>query len=217
MAKNVKQSNQKKSVLNKLGGLSKRSKFIVVVLIFAVLGGGYLTYKSFAATPNYGPAPIQTLGANLRFSGDTGCTSNTSADPAKNDAKVINVYCPPKKAWKVSPDYTGQEVTWPRGTYKNCVVAKGVGKFRISQGGNTDYKGLGSKDYSINDSTYREYCSYTIQIASGGQVFDKRDSGDIRSMAVGNVGLDGSATLMTIRSMTKYWYAPVAGAPSGGK
>jgi len=50
MAKNTKQSKQKKSVLNKLGGLSKRSKFIVVVLIFAVLGGGYLTYKSFAAT-----------------------------------------------------------------------------------------------------------------------------------------------------------------------
>ena len=50
MAKNNKKSKQKKSVLNKLGGLSKRSKFIVVVLIFAVLGGGYLTYKSFAMT-----------------------------------------------------------------------------------------------------------------------------------------------------------------------
>ena len=212
MAKNVKQSKQKKSVLNKLGGLSKRSKFIVVVLIFAVLGGGYLTYKSFAATPNYGPAPIQTLGANLRFSGDTGCTSNTSADPAKNDAKVINVYCPPKKAWKVSPDYTGQEVTWPRGTYKNCVVAKGVGKFRISQGGNTDIAGYGTAYFDINNPDFKEYCTNAITIGSTGQEFVKFDSGDI-----GNYNrINDSATRLTIRSLNKRWYAPgTAPAPQG--
>jgi hypothetical protein len=216
MAKNTKQSKQKKSVLNKLGGLSKRSKFIVVVLIFAVLGGGYLTYKSFAATATV--APIQTFAEAMLVNGNPNkCTSNKVQDPAKNNLVVLNIYCPPKNKFVAYNAYSQDKVFWPQGTYQNCVIAKGVGKFRISQGGNTDYKGLGSKDYSINDSTYREYCSYTIQIASGGQVFDKRDSGDIRSMAVGNVGLDGSATLMTIRSMTKYWYAPVAGAPSGGK
>ena len=47
-----------------------------------------------------------------------------------------------------------------------------------------------------------------------GQVFDELDSGDIRSID----GSNNSATLLTIRSMTKRWYAPgVAPAPSGGK
>jgi hypothetical protein len=209
MAKNTKQSKQKKSVLNKLGGLSKRSKFIVVVLIFAVLGGGYLTYKSFAATTD--PVPIQTNGANLRFSGDTGCTSNTSADPAKNDAKVFNVYCPPKKNWSVyAANTTDSLVKWPRGTYKNCVVAKGVGKFRISQGGNT--ASYGAAYFDINSPDFKEYCSNAITIGSAGQEFVKFDSGD-----VGNYNRNNdSATLLTIRFLTKRWYAPgTAPAPSG--
>jgi hypothetical protein len=208
MAKNTKQSNQKKSVLNKLGGLSKRSKFIVVVLIFAVLGGGYLTYKSFAATA--GPAPIVTVAENMFVKG---CTSNKVQDPGKNNLVVMNIACPPKRGWVASNVYRQNMIFWPSGTYKVCVLAKGVGKFRISQGGNVDFNGLGSKNYDINDSTYKEYCSDSVTMRSG-QVFDEVDSGDIRSID----GSNNSATLLTIRSMTKRWYAPgVAPAPSGGK
>jgi len=213
MAKNNKQSNQKKSVLNKLGGLSKRSKFIVVVLIFAVLGGGYLTYKSFAATA--APAPITTLGANLRFSGDTGCTSNIATDASKNNAKVMNIYCPPNKSYDVNTAYTTTSVRWPQGTYKNCVMAKGVGKISVAQGGNSDFDGYGAKVYNINSPDYKEYCSYAITIGSAGQVFGKFDSGDIAGV---NYPVNQDSTLLTISSMTKYWYAPgVAAAPNGGK
>ena len=210
MAKNNKKSKQKKSVLNKLGGLSKRSKFIVVVLIFAVLGGGYLTYKSFAATA--GPSSSISVGANLRFSGDTGCTSNKVNDPGKNNLTVMQIYCPPKKAWSVNSNYTTNSVvTWPQGTYKNCVVAKGVGKFSITQGGKTEFN-AGVAYYDINSPDYKTYCSYAVTIGSPGLRFFSSDSGTVANYDRNN----DRATLLTISSITRTWYAPgVAPAPGG--
>ena len=157
MAKNTKQSKQKKSVLNKLGGLSKRSKFIVVVLIFAVLGGGYLTYKSFAATA--GPAPIVTTNANFYLWNDTGCTSNKVNDASKNNALVMNIYCPPGKffaIWNPALNYNTTFAIWPQGTYKNCATVKGVGKFGISRQLNKNGNpATGAIYFDINDPNFK--------------------------------------------------------------
>jgi len=209
MAKNNKQSKQKKSVLNKLGGLSKRSKFIVVVLIFAVLGGGYLTYKSFAATA--GPSPVRVEAVNLAVSVGPGCTENKSTDPAKNNMRVMNIYCPPKKNfYQVVSSRTTAQVTLPRGTYKTCVMAKGVGKFVI--GGATINRDPAEAKYNINSPDYKEYCTNTATIGSGGQNFWQLVSGYLNSDDYSNP----NPTLLTIASITMYWYAPgVAPAPSG--
>ncbi len=207
MVKNTKQSKQKKSVLNKLGGLSKRSKFIVVVLIFAVLGGGYLTYKSFAATA--GPASITNSGAGLYFDDwENGCTSNKVNDSAKNNALVLQINC--TKFWQVGSSSGTLSVRWPQGTYINCVMAKGFGSFGVTQGGNTDYAGDGAKFYTINSPDYKEYCSYRVLIGSAGIIFRQNDSGDLR---YGNSGTN----LLTFSSMTKRWYAPGAAPATGGK
>ncbi len=220
MAKNVKQSKQKKSVLNKLGGLSKRSKFIVVVLIFAVLGGGYLTYKSFAATA--GPAPIQNYAGSLTFIGlTTGCTSNKANDPGKNNLLVMNVYCPPRKLWTVRTTRTAStNVTWPKGTQVICVMAKGVGKIRVSDVDRVKFTGNGAAYYNINSPDYKEYCSTPITIREFGTVMSLNSD----SMEVGSHGQlerdnnNDSATLISISYLIKRWYAPgVAPAPSGGK
>ena len=210
MAKNNKQSKQKKSVLNKLGGLSKRSKFIVVVLIFAVLGGGYLTYKSFAATA--GPSPVRTEAANLRlFDWQNGCTKNLVNDTAKNNAIVMNVYCPAGKGlYQVAYAHTTAQVTWPQGTYKTCAMVKGVGKFAINSA--TINGPTGERKYNINSPDYKEYCSYAATIGTAGRNFYQGDSGNLRDYD----NPSPNPTLLTIASITMYWYAPgVAPAPSG--
>jgi len=224
MAKNTKQSNQKKSVLNKLGGLSKRSKFIVVVLIFAVLGGGYLTYKSFAATPNYGPEKITSLSSNNSqlIQKDDGCNYMTKPDPAKNNAIVKNLYCPPYKRWLMYPNTgSGYTSTWIKGSYKNCFTVKGVGKFQIGQLDlNTnlyrgygiyplDTRGVGAKYYEINDPNYKEYCSESIPIVSDGKIyFSLYDTGYMKGSQNQN------PTVLTIGQSYKSW-SPPAAAPNG--
>ncbi len=215
MAKNNKQSKQKKSVLNKLGGLSKRSKFIVVVLIFAVLGGGYLTYKSFAATA--APASVVTFGDKLRLNsywsnGSTAnCTDNRVNDASKNNAVVLQIYCPPQKFWRVQSGAKGPDVIFPRGSYTICTMVKGVGKFRVYQRSESNETYHQSAIFSINSPDYKEYCSKPISTGNWGRTFAPGDSGDIVSMDGNN-----SATLLTFLSTTKRWYAPgTAPAPSG--
>ncbi len=222
MAKNVKQSKQKKSVLNKLGGLSKRSKFIVVVLIFAVLGGGYLTYKSFAATA--GTNPISEVAADSIFSGEPGCNRNIIQDPAKNNMRVMQIYCPPGKSYSLNNTYllSGYPVKWPQGTYKNCVTAKGVGKLVVD--GSSDIASpwnsthAGYRSYNINSPDYKEYCSYPITIGRAGIEWYRSNLSIFNKIPLYNGPVSDSVTLMTISYMTKYWYAPgAAPAPSGGK
>ena len=220
MAKNNKQSKQKKSVLNKLGGLSKRSKFIVVVLIFAVLGGGYLTYKSFAATA--APASIRQEAAYLRFSGGKGCNKKLVPEPAKNNQVVMQIYCPPGGYFTVSSNGSLiPSVKWPRGSYKNCIVAKGVGKFNVGQ---FFYQGerqtLAEGIYNINSPDYKTYCSNAVTIGSDGIDYFQADYAQMymNNYRVANNAVSDTTTLMTISSITRYWYAPgVAPAPSGGK
>ncbi|MDQ3159163.1 MAG: hypothetical protein M3P98_03470 [bacterium] len=43
-------AKQKQSGTNKLANLSNSKKLLIFVVIFAVIGGGYLAYRSFAAT-----------------------------------------------------------------------------------------------------------------------------------------------------------------------
>jgi hypothetical protein len=216
MAKNTKQSKQKKSVLNKLGGLSKRSKFIVVVLIFAVLGGGYLTYKSFAATA--APASVVTFGDKLKLnsywstSGTGNCTDNRVNDASKNNAVVLQIYCPPQKFWRVQSDATRPTVFFPQGSYTICTMIKGVGKFRVYQRSESNSTYHQSAIFSINSPDYKEYCSKPISTGPSGRTFAGGDSGDIVSSEPNN-----SATLLTILSTTKRWYAPGTAPATGGK
>ena len=202
MAKNNKKSKQKKSVLNKLGGLSKRSKFIVVVLIFAVLGGGYLTYKSFAATA--GPSLIRSEAVNLKFLDDLKnppyCTSKQVRDPAKNNMIVLQIYCPPGHTWNVSDERTSENylITWPEGTSKVCLEAKGVGKLRVE-----------GAYHEINSPDYKVYCSYPYNI--GGSKTYGYDSGSARN------SYNKDSVLITIRSLTRYWYAPGVAPAANGK
>lgn len=213
MAKNTKQSNQKKSVLNKLGGLSKRSKFIVVVLIFAVLGGGYLTYKSFAATAYV--SPIQTNADNMIVQSD-GCPSNITSDPAKNNANVMNVYCNKgQRFWIRNKNYitavpNTMAKIWPQGSYRTCAMVKGVGYFTVAADIGND-----GVQYYVNDSSYKKYCSQAVTIgAAGRRIVTVFDTGEISSGYKSGRPLEA---LISIASLNREWSAPGAAAPSGGK
>ena len=213
MAKNTKQSKQKKSVLNKLGGLSKRSKFIVVVLIFAVLGGGYLTYKSFAATAiQNAPKTNIMLAEYLSLYDSPGCTSNNVNDPAKNNLKVMNVYCPPNtkgQFWAGSPNVV--KYLYPAGSTQVCITAKGRGLIilkdsdRDNSSGYTNYP---TKRYELNSPDYKEYCGHLVPL----ERTDTYLSNDFGVISIYWV----NPSLITVSSVARYWY-PTNGKPSGGK
>ena len=207
MAKNNKKSNQKKSVLNKLGGLSKRSKFIVVVLIFAVLGGGYLTYKSFAAT-RYTENIATGESENLYAYGPIKCDTSRVNDPAKNNAVVMNIYCPKRNdvttTYNVTNRLNNSDVV-SKGYQQACVMMKGVGTFSIDVGGN------GYARYSINESNYKEYCSKALYYgANVGDFKIKNMSGKVEFTTK-------EVQLVSIRYLATYRYPGTAPPPASGK
>ena len=203
MAKNNKKSKQKKSVLNKLGGLSKRSKFIVVVLIFAVLGGGYLTYKSFAAT-RYTENIATGESENLYAYGPIKCDTSRVNDPAKNNAVVMNIYCPKRNdvttTYNVTNRLNNSDVV-SKGYQQACFMMKGVGTFTVKGG-------AASVKYSSNTSTYREYC--TFPTALYGITSDE-------SQVMGTVESDvNNPSLVTISYIATYWLPPGSNPSAGG-
>jgi hypothetical protein len=166
MAKNTKQSKQKKSVLNKLGGLSKRSKFIVVVLIFAVLGGGYLTYKSFAATTLIDSKAAADTG-NLRNGAYV--KTETLSNSGKNGTKVVAL-----RGYRSNVEYMGANgVTKPENSYRFCFYARVEGTIsfivlkttvtKISYNlGYPAYRSDAAEFQKVdyrNPNTYQQYCS----------------------------------------------------------
>ena len=215
MAKNNKKSKQKKSVLNKLGGLSKRSKFIVVVLIFAVLGGGYLTYKSFAAIAiQNAPKTNIRLAEYLILNSGSGCTSNNVNDPAKNNLKVMNIYCPPNTQGKISATANPSAIRYlyPAGSTQVCITAKGRGLIILtdsdrdtSSGNNIDYP---TKRHELNSPDFKEYCAPLVPLERT-DAYYSTDFGQISIYWV-------NPSLITVSSVARYWY-PTNGKPSGGK
>ena len=115
--------------LSKLSTISKRNKFILVVIIFAALGGGYLTYKSFAST---GYTMASASGNQIASYGNGSatdyCGTSYSQDAGKNGAIVFGVLCKPvpESVW----DRTSTEfgLRWARGGVVRGVTGNYSGK-----------------------------------------------------------------------------------------
>lgn len=80
-------SKKKRGILYKINFNSKKTQFITVILLVAVLGGGWFTYRSFAAetasTANVGNSKLRCV------SGSTACSTPTEAK--KNNIPVVQL------------------------------------------------------------------------------------------------------------------------------
>jgi len=100
-------SNKKRSFLkNRVDLTNKKVRFFVVIGIFAILGGGYFTYKSFAAT-NYiirqaGSRDSPPVGSFSSPPGDGNYCNFSGAvvEVQKNNQLVQGIICKPIPDWE---------------------------------------------------------------------------------------------------------------------
>ena len=78
--KNKKINNM--NLLSKFKGVSKKTKFIIIIAIFTVMGGGYLTLKSFANTFIY---------ASISDGRLRGYNAGVFTESSKNNAQVLQI------------------------------------------------------------------------------------------------------------------------------
>lgn len=122
------------SFFSKLALQSSKAKLIVFLVVFAVIGGGYMAYRSFAAEKSYDFLVSQGLSANPPFevvkSGDIRVVKETSGQ--KKELDVVKMtgnssHWASLGAFKRPQDQNPQD-TQPKyfkpGSYKVCALIK---------------------------------------------------------------------------------------------
>jgi hypothetical protein len=120
MAKTTKSTKRPTTAKQKKGGLfskinfrSRRTQFISVILLIAVMGGSWFTYRSFAASSG-----ISIFATNATTNGQRIVEKRTNS--GKNDVSVVSINSRQNIIW-----YTGQS-TVKGNVYEVCALASGL-------------------------------------------------------------------------------------------
>ena len=162
-AKATKTSNKsgKLSFLtNKINFRSRKIQFLLTILVFALVGGAWFTYKSFASsyTVTYAYPNLTTVS----FGQNSSCTAKNTQDPAKNSNMVVGVSCTGANGNSSisvrTPDHK-VPINYSNGSWRACAVVKGAGNLQVHV--DTGYSGFAEyQQYSnFNSSGYTSICS----------------------------------------------------------
>lgn len=182
---NNKNSKRTSLLKSKFNLQSRKVQFFVVILIIAVIGGGYFTYKSFAATgrrwvydiQNGGLAPSQTDPVRPP------CSASHYVEPAKNNKLVWTLACPQPQGRDA--DYGLKLVTSDgrlnqnNNSYRYCAYIKGyatklmvIGMGDIVNAEGTNFAYSTFERFNRQGSTdYKYICSPYFKLAKPLSVF----------------------------------------------
>lgn len=181
----------KKSKASKSTGLRKRFdltnkkvQFFVVIAIVAILGGGWFTYKSFAATVNSTVYPTTQGGVGYFSTQTVGtmCSTKKASDSSKNNQTVQFFACSPGPG---NQNIAKADIAFfsdgkiPFGTYKACLLIKGsspydqnigtwfTGQYRITAAHVKEEPFPRVEIDKINPNSYTKICSRDFVAGNG--------------------------------------------------
>ncbi len=147
-SRSTKPTTKKKGLFSRVNFSSRKTQFLLSILIIAVAGAGYFTVSSFAATTVKG-----TWDANNLFCSGTipGCVK--TQDTQKSNIPIIRI----NSSSNTGPsfDTAGSIMMYPNSSYRYCATAKGRGTLVIGPTGN-----IGSGGFvNITTDGYQRVCS----------------------------------------------------------
>lgn len=142
-------SAKKKGLLKRINFTSRKTQFVIVILLVGIMGGGWFTYKSFAASYSWTYRPgVRTV----YKSGN--CTLRDITEPSKNNQQVWNVGCSASGA--NNHTIRTASLLLDPGMYRACAMVKGNGQISVDSPGND---GMPTAHTVRNDGAYHEYCT----------------------------------------------------------
>ncbi len=164
-SRSTKPTTKKRGLFSRVNFSSRKTQFLVSILIIAVAGAGYFTYSSFAASDyTFSATSLKVTGG---YPGNK-CGWNQSAEAEKNNSTVNTVWCPAlgTSLGTSAIDMTTAKIGVPAGNkFAACVSLKGKGKFSISAYGDGTYNRYATK-YATGE--YTEHCTiFTNSTPSG--------------------------------------------------
>lgn len=168
-------NSKNKSILSKRFDLkSRKVQFFVSILIIAVIGGGWFTYRSFAATTKW---TYNIANRNLTHDDDVNksCKSIRVKEPEKSNQIVISVTCTDRTRGVTEIGTVGARASANK-TYRACAFVKGLGWPNISIGGDAfpprAYRGdpYTGVSHNIFTGNYTYICSKSLKTVRSGEM-----------------------------------------------
>ncbi len=143
----TKTTTQKKGFFKRRFNLqSRKVQFVVVILIVAILGGGWFTYKSFAATVSYSFSP-----ANDTLKCTHTCVNgNGKVTESQKNGAVVLLLKP--SASSASVAQASNAMLYVGNTYRMCAVVRGNGTISL-----TSFTEI-PQNIAISSSGYQRVC-----------------------------------------------------------
>lgn len=172
VTKNTKTS--KSGLLSRINLSTPKGRLIVTVLAFAIVGGGIVVYRSFAAVATW----TYTAGTNTVIAGEVPTASpckvtRIDIGDAKNPNAAFNLKCnapgvadaATNNAAYILPKATPVDATMISKNFELCATARGKGDLRLNiifanskSGAHTST----NRTTSVNSSSFTTYCSYSL-------------------------------------------------------
>ena len=204
-------TSKKKGLFARLNLSSKKNQFIAVVLSVAVMGGGWFTVRSFAASPplySLGPSAFMCTPKYPTLQGPEGCKITTERDASKNVIGVIHIFSDydfpvrPFSEFRSKAGYTFES----NKKYEFCVTAKGSGRLlatlfdhNVANAITYTFQGVLSNQDINSPNKFKTYCK-TPQM---GDLLPGKNNKIINVISKGN-------SLISISNIAIY---PAGGAP----
>lgn len=167
-------SNKKSGLKRRFDLTNKKVQFFVVIGIVAILGGGYFTFKSFAAT---GVRASFTPGNGIILNNSGACKKSVTADEAAKGATVGVLSCPGSGgSGSATAQASSSGSILGGGKRRACFNVKGggsvIGQIYVSASLYGPYsKYLPSSELQkINSNGYTNVCTPWIDLSSNPEV-----------------------------------------------
>ena len=153
---------KKQSIFSKIKPNSLKTRIILTVALFALVGGGVMVYKSFAAVYVWAK-PIQQV--RYTQGGSGGCNISNTTDAAKNALPILQMSCT-GTGGDLSIN-TGEfssttDVNITANVYRACASVKGSGNISVWVNASPNQSDSGRISVNSPDA-YKQICSSYAQ------------------------------------------------------
>lgn len=155
-----------KSFLSKINFKSPKTRGLLIILLFAVIGGGVMVFRSFAATNVIESWSYNASNNLLAPSAVGGCSAQKVTETSKSGAAVYNLACSNNNVSGMT--FAAVSTIGAAGAkdnyYRACAMIKGGGKaLVILEGSKSSSSGFDA--YPVGNG-YTYYCDGTVKLSA---------------------------------------------------
>lgn len=158
----VKKKKKQQGILSKINFKSTKARGLLILISFAVIGGGVMVFRSFAATTVLESWTYDRSNNKLAAVAIQNCAATPIPEASKNNKPIFNLGCPAGSTGFARAESQGSFGV-AGNYYRACAMIKGGGKALVILEGNVASPGF---DAYPKPNGYTYFCDGTVKMRS---------------------------------------------------